>query len=323
MGTSPSGTNTFRPFYVAITSAPSSGGTISVIHTDATSATNTSITDAAFTIDRIDDASWTLASGNGLASGTFDIRASRVFTAGLVGDENDLRLTTPTAVVGTAGSNSAPVTNPIVRRTGLSLTDLSNEFHIGTISISNSPLPVELMNFTAKLNDLGQALISWQTAQEVNSYFFVVERSRDGKTFFPVDSVASSGNSHQVIQYELVDPFPFRHISYYRLRNVDLDGTSTYSHVIAFALTGSEILSFSIFPNPVTDKIGVILEDQNGGEAEWYLTDSAGRVVEKNYVTVTGDRQPILIQPEKLSPGYYFLTIAIAKKKFRAKFVVH
>src|SRR5260221_5317748 len=109
--------------------------------------------DGASQIPRINKPFWALATANGIG-GSFDLRAEQLFAATFVGDINDLRLTTSAAVAGIAGTNAGTLTNPIVRRTGLTVAQLGNQFHIGTVNIANSPLPVTLVYFEAKINDL-------------------------------------------------------------------------------------------------------------------------------------------------------------------------
>ncbi len=115
------------------------------------------------------------------------------------------------------------------------------------------PLPVELVSFTGEERDCATHL-NWQTATETNSHFFVVERSADGINYSEIGRVDAAGNSQTFVNYNFTDTNPNIQ-NYYRLKQVDLDGTYEYTEVIrinttCFDGTVSDILD--IYPNPVS-----------------------------------------------------------------------
>ena len=98
-----------------------------------------------------------------------------------------------------------------------------------------APLPVVLILFTATNTATNAArqgvALHWVTASEKNSHSFVVERSADGKIFHRIGTLAAAGSTQARTTYDLTDEQPLSGTSYYRLRQVDLDGTTTYSPV--------------------------------------------------------------------------------------------
>lgn len=112
------------------------------------------------------------------------------------------------------------------------------------------PLPVTLVRFTGTVDVAGKALLRWSTAQEITSDYFEVERSVDAQTFRPVGRRAAAGTSAQARSYELADPTPLAGLTYYRLRQVDTDGTAHYSPIIALR-PGAVSPSLEVWPNPV------------------------------------------------------------------------
>ena len=94
-----------------------------------------------------------------------------------------------------------------------------------------APLPVELILFTATNTAQQGVALHWVTASEKNSHSFVVERSADGKIFHRLGTLAAAGSTQARTTYDLTDEQPLSGTSYYRLRQVDLDGTTTYSPV--------------------------------------------------------------------------------------------
>jgi hypothetical protein len=130
---------------------------------------------------------------------------------------------------------------------GVSTTDVCSAY---TVTLTSSaPLPVELVSFTAQAQDHAVQL-DWAMASETTNAYFAIERSLDGRTFEQVGQVAGHGRSTQPRQYQYTDAAPVRAaLGYYRLRQVDTDGTSAYSPVRTVAYK-TETLGF--FPNPTT-----------------------------------------------------------------------
>ena len=116
-----------------------------------------------------------------------------------------------------------------------------------------SPLPVELIRFEAR-RPAGQprAELRWATASEKNNLGFEVQRQDDGQTSFRrVGFVPGQGTASTSHEYVFTDPNDFQGLSYYRLKQVDRDGTTTYSPVRSVAgLPAGTPFSLSVYPNP-------------------------------------------------------------------------
>ncbi len=113
-----------------------------------------------------------------------------------------------------------------------------------------APLPVVLAGFTATAQPAA-VLLDWRTATELNSAYFDVERSLDGITYAPIGRVAAAGTSALPHPYQLRDshlPRPAPQL-YYRLRQVDADGTTAYSPVRVVSLIPGAL---ALYPNPAT-----------------------------------------------------------------------
>jgi hypothetical protein len=178
----------------------------------------------------------------------------------------------PWAAQGAAGTASA-------RRFAASATQLGTF----TVSSSSAPLPVALVAFTAER--LGEdGLLKWATASELRNDHFEVESSIDGSTFRPLGQVAGAGTSSQAHSYRFVDKDLARYAAplvYYRLRQVDTDGTSTFSPVRTVAVPLAGGLLVQAYPNPSAPGAAVALSIRTGqtGPALLRLTDMLGREV--------------------------------------------
>jgi hypothetical protein len=118
-------------------------------------------------------------------------------------------------------------------------TAVETEFGYWTLaSISTeNPLPVELVSFTAEAQRQ-EVLCEWITASEWNNDHFTVERSADGLMFEAVGMVRSQGDSWDLRAYSFTDKAPLPGLSYYRLRQTDLDGSFVHSNVVVVEMTG-------------------------------------------------------------------------------------
>ena len=118
--------------------------------------------------------------------------------------------------------------------TGVPGTSLTNgvRFTIGTINAMQTPLPITLESFSGKVEE-GNAYLEWTTVSELNNDFFTVERSTNGKNFFPVgNEIKGAGTTQARQHYKVVNSFvPYGKI-YYRLKQTDFDGQYSYSSVI-------------------------------------------------------------------------------------------
>ena len=118
-----------------------------------------------------------------------------------------------------------------------------------------APLPVQLAAFTAQAANGGRdARLAWTTASELNNAYFEVERSLDGAAFSKIGEVAGQGNKATATTYSFADQGIGQRAAglvYYRLRQVDADGTAAYSPVrtVSFGAAGAMVLA-SLYPNP-------------------------------------------------------------------------
>jgi hypothetical protein len=255
LGLFPMGTTAdYRPFYIsAPLTAPTTGGSVTVAYIDA--ATNTSVPtylDGATTIQVRKDLHWTITTGNGLAGGNYNLDAQGT-GFGLIGVVSDLRLTLINSGIGTAGVNGGTILNPQINRNGLSLGNLSNSFYVGSINSVSSPLPMTLISFTAVLKN-DEVRLNWSTSAEINNNFFTVQKSKDESGWEGVLQVPGQGTSSITQFYSANDPQPYAGISYYRLRQTDIDGKESYSPILSVK-NSEQISGMTVYPNPASNQL--------------------------------------------------------------------
>lgn len=121
-----------------------------------------------------------------------------------------------------------------------------------TSALPCSVLPVTLLSFDGiHLENERKNHLTWLTASEQNSDYFLLERSFDAQNFEFVSEVNAAGSSNQNIHYEWLDPVSTEGVTYYRLTQYDFDGSSSLSHIVAVEAE-SELNSVhaKVYPNP-------------------------------------------------------------------------
>ncbi|GJQ63062.1 MAG: hypothetical protein SCALA702_21150 [Melioribacteraceae bacterium] len=113
----------------------------------------------------------------------------------------------------------------------------------------NAPIPVELSSFAA--NVVGETIqLAWETATETNNKGFEVERSEDGESFTKVGYMDGNGTTSEKQSYTFTDHHAVSGTYYYRLRQVDFDGTSSYSDAVEVDFVPTEYSLGQNYPNP-------------------------------------------------------------------------
>ena len=172
------------------------------------------------------------------------------------------------------------------------------------------PLPVTLTKFNGAWL-LDDAVLNWETATELNSDHFEVERSFDGRDFTAIGNVGAAGESNDIRKYQYTDPrirlsLPAGMV-YYRLKTVDRDGSFTYSAIVILKSTSTQI-AYSLYPNPAKDKITMqVVGNGATGMAMLYLYDVNGRLVKRT--SMLGNRQELDIRD--LSAGTYVVVLMV------------
>jgi len=161
-----------------------------------------------------------------------------------------------------------------------------------------STLPVSLISFDAKLiKDYVE--LNWATASETNNDYFIVQRSLDNKIFEDIDRIEGNGNSNIIIEYNSYDMNLPSGIIYYRLKQVDYDGTTDYSNVVA--IRNYKDKEVRIFPNPSNGNINI--ETQEAIDVVIYSV-SGQQIANYHFEAKSNNKIDISDKPK----GVYFLT---------------
>jgi hypothetical protein len=170
---------------------------------------------------------------------------------------------------------------------------------------SNAPLPVRLSSFSASRSS-SNVNVSWTTASESNNSGFEIQRrlgnQSDFQTVSFVNSKAINGNSSSAISYSYTDLNISAGVSFYRIKQINLDGTAKYTEIRQ--VDGSKIKAKTlVYPNPsATGMTNVIFTTNDSRNIQ--VIDMAGQVV-KSWNNYMGQELKIV----SLKPGIYSVTI--------------
>lgn len=179
-----------------------------------------------------------------------------------------------------------------------------------------NPLPIELISFDARAQ--GNVVnLTWQTATEINNDYFEIERSANGVDFEFVTKTMGAGNSNTILNYEAVDNAPLNGISYYRLKQVDFDGTTTYSELKLVNRISDLDINISVYESVITINYGEVADRYAVS-----LFDMEGRMVYDNQDDVIANQTVQHQLSSKLASGIYLLRITGQNSQFSTRLFI-
>jgi hypothetical protein len=185
----------------------------------------------------------------------------------------------------------------------------------GGASLNCTVLPIELIAFTGERKDNYHAL-KWQTASELNNDYFTIERSVEGSPFEAIGQVDGAGTTMQMNDYSFNDLNPGEGWNYYRIRQVDFNGESTTSTIVALNYHSETELVKNILPVPAADEVSFDYIAPEDAAIQYQLTDCTGRIVCDQKTEMNKGRNTVKINLQENEPGVYFLRVMNPETNF-------
>ncbi|HET9504577.1 MAG TPA: T9SS type A sorting domain-containing protein [Hymenobacter sp.] len=198
-----------------------------------------------------------------------------------------------TAATATTGAVGAITSQPFTTFSDFALASTSTNQDV-------NPLPVVLTSFGAVRQADGAVQVAWATASEKRSAYFEVQRSLDGTIYATIEKQAAQGTTTQAHLYTSLDQTAPACRLYYRLRQVDTDGTENFSPVVTLAAT-ADATTLMLYPNPAHDELTL---PAAGEQAQ--VLDLTGRVRQTSTLPASGK-----LSIAALPPGTYLLRVAL------------
>lgn len=177
------------------------------------------------------------------------------------------------------------------------------------VNWNGTAFPVEWLSFDAEQQG-GDAVLDWSTASEINNNKFEIERSIDGNTFQLIGDTPGKGNTNGISNYSYVDrgaaSLGFRTL-YYRLRQIDYDGSFEYSPTVELGIAQDKLLSIVGYPNPFQSNLSIRFSSIQRQDLSIEVVNAIGqKMFSKNTSDTDGE---LNIDTSDWSEGVYYLSI--------------
>lgn len=235
----------------------------------------------------------------GVESNLTELLSGSLSNLCLVGWANNTWVTIPAQIDAMAllgGSSS--ITSGSITTVNAIVPNSYNVYSLG--SIEGGALPVTLIRFIVTGKE-GIAELSWTTGNEMNSKYFEIEYSIDGKFWNKIGSMVAKGTSEVKEEYSFLHMNPASGVNYYRLKMIDRDDSYAYSQIKSLNL--DFVSGLTIYPNPASDRVYISGKGRDQ-ITNVTLIDVAGRIVKTTTnISIQG------IEVRGLPVGIYVLKV--------------
>ncbi len=210
---------------------------------------------------------------------------------------------------GNGGVTGTLVSGTVVSGVGCAVIDSITSFSPFTLASTqaNNPLPVELINFDALLNNKGDVDLFWQTATEINNEKFILQHLNTENEWVQITEVDGAGNSQEVLDYFSLHRTPHQGMNYYRLQQYDYDGARSTSPVRSVWVESQH--DFIVAPNPTKGEFVVQLLNNNLSVEEVRLFSPIGQEIDIQSIMKSQTDNSIHLNVESFAAGIYLVSV--------------
>lgn len=180
-----------------------------------------------------------------------------------------------------------------------------------------TPLPIDLVYFTAKQNE-NTIELDWATTSEENFDYFIIEHSDYSFEFQSIGELQGNGGHGMITSYHYIDEAPLVGINYYRLKSIDYDGTFDYHPIVSVDFTGNFSRELLLYPNPASMEF-TLRPNFDFVKASIAIKDIDGRLVLTDIQEFPAKRFTI---PDGLNSGVYFIEFQTAEGRYVEKLII-
>jgi len=164
-------------------------------------------------------------------------------------------------------------------------------------------LPVTILNFQVDRNE-NENVLSWISKSELNNDFYFIEKSNDGVSYQKIGNVDGAGNSSVQIEYSFTDADIYHPVIYYRLSQVDFDGTTKKLGTVSII---REIPAILIYPNPASNVLNFSFSNSIDQSFRIEFIDISGRIISEEVLITEG----VFVSTEfgNLEAGVYMIRV--------------
>jgi hypothetical protein len=183
--------------------------------------------------------------------------------------------------------------------------------------------PVDITLFTGSRQGTIN-LLRWTTATENNNKGFEIERSADGTRFSSIGFIATKaegGFSASSLNYSFADEKALTGTNYYRLKQVDRDGKTTYSSIVIIKGEKVEFEISALYPNPVRNGMNIDVVSAKNRNITISVTDLTGKEIKRITSAIVAGDNNIDLNVSSLAAGTYYLRITSGMETRTTRFI--
>ena len=178
---------------------------------------------------------------------------------------------------------------------------------------NNINFPVELIDFSGEYRQ-GAVQLTWATANELNNSHFIIEKAQNGRDFTQLATVGGAGTSTQTLNYHYTDMQPFEDINYYRLKQIDFDGSYSYSSILTVTTKGFGT-TMTVNTDYGQSEINVAISSAEAGSGKLQVLNAAGQMLYSTDMEIISGTRNINIPLQNLTSGIYFVRLVDEKRQ--------
>lgn len=227
---------------------------------------------------------------------------------------SDVKILKNNDACGNAIATSTSLINPTFSEAhganGYMLQGSIDGFSTFYFASANVVLPLNLVTFTGNYKNEA-TLLKWETENEANTDYFVVERSALNGNYQSIGKVQAKGSIDAKALYNFTDGEAGSlgaTVLYYRLRIVDKDGKTSYSQIVVINIA-DVVTSLSVYPNPAREEATLSITSDVEQTLSWQLIDNTGRVLLSKQAAVRKGNNSITIDVRTFPAGTYFIKV--------------
>ncbi len=259
-------------------------------------------------------------------TGTTNLNGSNSYDPdGLITAYNWEKLSGPAQFVISNASTADPLLQNLASGTyQFILTATDNLGAIGrdtvTINASISIVPLQFVSLSAKALP-GRQEICWKTANEINTAYFTIEYSTDGRNFQQIGVLKSAPDRNQNGSYCFTHNLSTNAVGFYRIVQTDLDQKFSYSPIVP-AQTSLASDQLKLWPQPAKDQLNLLLENNFNGVLTVSVINVEGKLQAHHSFIKNSTRFSKIISLKELRPGIHFIRIQMGDKSSATKMII-
>ena len=176
-------------------------------------------------------------------------------------------------------------------------------------------MPVKLQSFSGNRNNENTDILVWQITDEMNMKNYEVQLSDNGFDFKTVGTVAIQNSTSNNKTYYFTNNVISSSINFYKLKMVNMDGSSAYSNILKLSNNQKNINTLDVMPNPAKDNLFVHINANRVRSSNIEIVNMLGQIIYRKNIQIIKGKNTIPINVGNLPRGVFFLKVEDMIKK--------